>query len=48
MRGIKVLAIAGVALALVTEWGLIVLGLLLARSLAFMIRRRYAVRHAGA
>ena len=31
-----------------TEWGLIVLGLLLAGSLAFMIRRRYAVRHAGA
>ena len=31
-----------------TEWGLIVLGLLLAGSLAFMIRRRYAVQHAGA
>jgi len=31
-----------------TEWGLIVLGLLLAGSLAFMIRRRYAPRPAGA
>jgi hypothetical protein len=31
-----------------TEWGLIVLGLLLAGSLAFMIRRRLAPRPAGA
>jgi hypothetical protein len=31
-----------------TEWGLIVLGLLLAGSLAFMIRRRFTPRPAGA
>ncbi len=31
-----------------TEWGLIVLGLLLAGSLAFMIRRRFIARPAGA
>jgi len=36
------------AVPTLTEWGLIVLGLLLAGSLAFMIRRRYAVQHAGA
>jgi len=34
--------------ATLTEWGLIALAVLLAGSLAFMIRRRFAVRPAGA
>jgi len=38
----------GKSVPTLTEWGLIVLGLLLAGSLAFMIRRRLAPRPAGA
>jgi Mg-chelatase subunit ChlD len=38
----------GKSVPTLTEWGLIVLGLLLASSLAWMIRRRFAPRPAGA